>query len=140
QPGSIADIHHSFGLRYPARQHPTHPYRLIDGHKAHARIIGLLLRHAVEANGAPAEMGHARIPYRLAMPLPAPVLVADIEPDKAETAVIGDGCDGRYHLPPDKGTDKPFRVRRLEGDRVIEPRIPPLICRPVEQCGNFSKS
>ncbi len=53
-------------------------------HEARAGIVGLLVRHAVEADGPGAGMGKAGAPNGEAVPLAAEPRVAEVETEKGE--------------------------------------------------------
>ena len=115
-------------------------YRAIGGREAHARIVGDLLVDAVETDRTSAKPGHAGVPHRLAVALAAKLRMADVEADETEGVAIGDGGDSGDHLAAHECAEKPFRVRRMERRRIVEPRVPAFAGRPVHQRHDFAGS
>jgi hypothetical protein len=103
-----------------------------DG-KAHAAVVVLLGGYAVEADGAAAQMGHAGIPHRPAVPLAAPVGAADIEADEAEIVVVAHRRYGGDQVVARKRADEAGRVGDGESLGIAETGVPAFRRRPAEE-------
>ena len=95
-------------------------------------VIFLLLDDAVEADGAPFKIRHARIPRFDAEAGAAMIRVDDVKPQKPEAIrILYDRDRGDGHIAQ-KPHDEAIRVGAVKRREIVESRIPALLRRPVD--------
>ncbi|KAF5036248.1 hypothetical protein DSECCO2_577060 [anaerobic digester metagenome] len=105
----------------------------VDEREPGPRTVLLLHRKDTVAPDVPAPgVGHAggKQPAPVA---PVPVFGPQyIQAGKGKRLAVVDDRERSYRLAVELGDEEPLRIGDIKGIRIVNPRIPPLLCRPID--------